>query len=681
MQNKTKYLVTAALPYANNYVHIGHLAGAYLPPDIYVRYRKLKGDDVIFISGSDEHGTAIDMAAIQEKVSPQEIIDRYHFSNKKAFEDIGIEFDIFSRTSNKIHHETAQEFFLNLFNKNILVKKTEKQLYSEKEKRFLADRFVTGTCPVCGNTEARGDECEVCGSNLSPLELINPRSKITGDIPVVKDAVHLYFPLGRYQDKISKWIFSKKDWKQNVINYVNGWLKSGLRDRAVTRDLDWGVKVPVEDNEGKVIYVWFEAPIGYISATKEYFISINEPDKWKEYWMGENTKLIHFIGKDNIVFHSLIFPAALMAHGGYILPDNVPANEFLNISGSKLSKSKKNGILLKDIVEKFPPDVVRYTIASILPESKDSEFSWKDLQTKNNSELAGILGNFINRTVVFAKTKFDNKIPGRKNDDEILNLIKDQTQIISQNYDNFKLKDALTETMNIVRAANKYFNDTEPWKLVKDEKERCGEIINNCLQICYSVAILIYPFLPFTSEKILKILNSDKTNFNWDRIGEVNLDSGKELGENQILFPQIEDKQIEKEMESEIESDSKQEVNNNIKKISEDSSGSNLIGLEDFKKVNLRVAKVIECEAVPKSKKLLKLKLKVGDKEKQIVSGISEYYKPEEMIGKLIVIVDNLKPSKLMGIDSDGMLLAAKKDGELRLVLVDGEIEPGAEVS
>ena len=681
MQNKTKYLVTAALPYANNYVHIGHLAGAYLPPDIYVRYRKLKGDDVIFISGSDEHGTAIDMAAIQEKVSPQEIIDRYHFSNKKAFEDIGIEFDIFSRTSNKIHHETAQEFFLNLFNKNILVKKTEKQLYSEKEKRFLADRFVTGTCPVCGNTEARGDECEVCGSNLSPLELINPRSKITGDIPVVKDAVHLYFPLGRYQDKISKWIFSKKDWKQNVINYVNGWLKSGLRDRAVTRDLDWGVKVPVEDNEGKVIYVWFEAPIGYISATKEYFISINEPDKWKEYWMGENTKLIHFIGKDNIVFHSLIFPAALMAHGGYILPDNVPANEFLNISGSKLSKSKKNGILLKDIVEKFPPDVVRYTIASILPESKDSEFSWKDLQTKNNSELAGILGNFINRTVVFAKTKFDNKIPGRKNDDEILNLIKDQTQIISQNYDNFKLKDALTETMNIVRAANKYFNDTEPWKLVKDEKERCGEIINNCLQICYSVAILIYPFLPFTSEKILKILNSDKTNFKWDRIGEVNLDSGKELGENQILFPQIEDKQIEKEMESEIESDSKQEVNNNIKKISEDSSGSNLIGLEDFKKVNLRVAKVIECEAVPKSKKLLKLKLKVGDKEKQIVSGISEYYKPEEMIGKLIVIVDNLKPSKLMGIDSEGMLLAAKKDGELRLVLVDGEIEPGAEVS
>ncbi len=677
MQNKTKYLVTAALPYANNYVHIGHLAGAYLPPDIYVRYRKLKGDDVIFISGSDEHGTAIDMAAIQEKVTPQEIIDRYHFSNKKAFEDIGIEFDIFSRTSNKIHHETAQEFFLNLYNKNILVQKTEKQLYSEKEKRFLADRFVTGTCPVCGNTEARGDECEVCGSNLSPLELIDPRSKITGDIPVVKDAVHLYFPLGRYQENISKWIFSKEGWKQNVINYVKGWIKAGLRDRAVTRDLDWGVKVPVEGNDGKVIYVWFEAPIGYISATKEYFIGKNEPDKWKEYWKGDNTRLIHFIGKDNIVFHSLIFPAALMAHGDYVLPYNVPANEFLNISGAKLSKSKKNGILLKDIVQKFPPDVVRYAIASILPESKDSEFSWKDLQTKNNSELAGILGNFINRTVVFAKTKFDNVIPERKDDDEILKFIKSQTDNIAVSYDEFRLKDALSETMNIVRAANKYFNDTEPWKLVKDEKEKCGEIINNCLQICYSIAILINPFLPFTSEKILKILSADKTNFRWDRIGEINLASGNELGENQILFPQIEDSQIENEMGTEITNDSKEEN----KKIAGDKTGTNLIGLEDFKKVNLKVAKILECEVVPKSKKLLKLKLKVGDKEKQIVSGISEHYKPEDLIGKLIVVVDNLKPSKLMGIDSEGMLLAAKKDGELKLVLIDGEIEPGAEVS
>ena len=671
MQNKTKYLVTAALPYANNYLHIGHLAGAYLPPDIYVRYRKLKGDDVIFISGSDEHGTAIDMAAIQENVTPGEIIDRYHFSNKKALEDIGIEFDIFSRTSNEIHHKTAQEFFLDLYNKNILVQKTEKQLYSNKEKRFLADRFVVGTCPVCGHPDARGDECENCGSNLSPLELINPRSKITGDTPVIKDAVHFYFPLGRYQDKLSKWIFSKNDWKLNVINYCKGWFKAGLRDRAITRDLDWGVKLPMEGYEGKVIYVWFEAPIGYISATKELFIERNEPEKWKDYWQDENTKLIHFIGKDNIVFHSLIFPAMLMAHGGFVLPENVPANEFMNIGGEKFSKSRGNGILIKDIVQKFNPDIIRYTIASNLPENKDSEFTWKDLQAKNNNELAAILGNFINRTVVFTKNKFENKIPDRINPDaEIFDSIRAQSDIISDHYDHFKLRDALTETMNIIRTANKYFNDTEPWKLVNTDKEKCAEVINNCLQICYSVSILIYPFLPFTSEKILKILNQVKSDFNWSNIGKIILKPGTELGENEILFPQIEDKQIDAEMNAGIENKSE-----SIEKI------ENVISMEDFKKVNLKVAKILECEAVPKSKKLLKLKLKVGDTEKQIVSGISEHYKPEELIGKLIVVVDNLKPTKLMGIDSHGMLLAAKQNGELRIVTIDGNIDPGAEVS
>lgn len=674
MQNKIKYLVTAALPYANNFLHIGHLAGAYLPPDIYVRYRKLKGDDIIFISGSDEHGTAIDMAAIQENVSPKEIIDRYHFSNKKALEDIGIEFDIFSRTSNDIHHKTAQDFFLDLYNKNILVQKTEKQLYSNKEKRFLADRFVIGTCPVCGHPDARGDECENCGSNLSPLELINPRSKITGDTPVIKDAVHFYFPLGRYQDKLSEWIFSKKDWKQNVINYCKGWFNAGLRDRAITRDLDWGVKLPLEGYDGKVIYVWFEAPIGYISATKELFIERNEPERWKDYWQNENSRLIHFIGKDNIVFHSIIFPAMLMAHGGFVLPENVPANEFMNIGGEKFSKSRGNGILIKDIVKRYNPDVIRYTIASNLPENKDSEFTWKDLQAKNNNELAAILGNFINRTVVFAKNKFDNKIPVRKNPDaEVLDSIKTQSKIISDHFDHFKLRDALTETMNIIRMANKYFNDTEPWKLVNTDKEKCAEVINNCLQICYSVSVLIYPFLPFTSKKILNILNQDRSDFFWDKIGEIVLKPGTELGVNEILFPQIEDKQIEEEMNAVSESESEP--------VSISESVMNLIGIDDFRKVSLKVAKILECEPVPKSKKLLKLKLKVGNAEKQIVSGISEYYKPEELIGKLIVVVDNLKPSKLMGIDSQGMLLAAKQNGELRIVTIDGNIDPGAEVS
>lgn len=673
MPNKTKYLVTAALIYANNYVHIGHVAGAYLPPDIYVRYRRLKGDDVIFISGSDEHGTAIEMASIQEKVTPQEIIDLYHFANKKAFEDLGISFDIFSRTSNKIHHETAQEFFLNLYDKKILSLKTEKQLYSNKEKRFLADRYVTGTCPVCGYEEARGDECPNCGSNLSPLELINPKSKITGDTPVVKEASNFYFPLENFQEKLRKWIFSKQNWKQNVLNYCKGWLKTGLRERAITRDLEWGVKIPVKGYDGKVIYVWFEAPIGYISATKELFISRNEPDKWKDYWQGENSKLIHFIGKDNIVFHCLIFPAMLMAYGGYNLPDNVPANEFLNIGGEKFSKSKGNGILVKDILEKFTPDVVRYAIASNLPENKDSEFTWKDLQTKNNSELAGILGNFINRTVVFAKTKFENKIPSadklEKLDLELIKFTKSQSDLISDLYDNFKFREALNETMNVVRAANKYFNDTEPWKAIKENKERCATIINICLETCHSIAILISPFLPFTSDKILKILGKDKSDFCWDKIGEFVLKSGTEPGENEILFPQIEDKQINDELSKEAgEGQSEKSV-------------MDLISIDDFKKVNLKVAKVLECEVVPKSKKLLKLKLKVGNEEKQIVSGISEHYKPEELIGKLIVVVNNLKPSKLMGIDSEGMLLAAKQNGELRIVTIDGEIDTGAEVS
>ena len=672
MQKKTKYLVTAALPAANNYVHIGHLVGAYLTSDIYVRFRKLNNDDVIFICGSDEYGTAIEMAALGQNVTPKEIIDRYHFSNKKAFEDMGIEFDIFSRTSNEMHHITSQEFFLNLYEKNILVQKTEKQLFSNKEQRFLADRFVVGTCPVCGYEEARGDECPNCGSNLSPLELINPRSKITGDTPVVKEATHFFFPLENYQDKLVEWISSKKHWRQNVLNYCKGWFKAGLRGRAITRDLDWGVKIPIDGYEGKVIYVWFEAPIGYISATKELFIERNEPDKWKDYWQNENTKLIQFMGKDNIVFHAIVFPAMLMAHGDYILPDNIPANEFLNIKGEKLSKSKDNGILVKDIVKKFSPDLLRYTFTSILPENKDSEFELKDIQTKNNSELAAILGNFINRTVVFSKNKFDSKIPAKnllnKEDAELLEYIKSQANIISDNYDSFKFREALFETMNIARAANKYFNDSQPWKAIKEDRSRCETIINICLEVCHSLAIAMSPVMPFTSEKILKILSKDNTDFKWNKIGELVLKSGTELGENEILFPQIEDKQINAETESE----------ENIEK---EVSPENVITIDDFKKVNLKVAKVIECEAVPKSKKLLKLKLKVGDSEKQIVSGISEHYKPEDLIGKLIVVVDNLKPSKLMGIDSHGMLLAAKQNGELKIVTIDGEIDSGAEVS
>lgn len=673
MNNRQKYLVTAALPYANSNMHIGGVAGAYLPSDIYVRFRRLNGDDVVFVCGSDEHGTAIEMASILEKVTPQEIIDRYHFANKKAFEDLGIGFDIFSRTSNKIHHETAADFFLTLYKKKFLIPRTEKQLYSNKEKRFLADRFIEGTCPVCGYEAARGDECINCGSNLSPLELINPKSKITGDIPVEKETTHLYFTLGTFQDKLSKWISSKSDWKPNVINYCKGWFKAGLRDRAITRDLDWGVKVPLEGYDGKVIYVWFEALIGYISATKELFIERKEPEKWQEYWHGTDTKLIHFLGKDNIVFHSLIFPAMLLAHGDFILPDNIPANEFLNIGGEKFSKSRGNGVLIKDILQKFEPDVIRYALAANLPENKDSEFTWKDLQAKNNNELAAILGNFINRTVIFARNKFENEVPERSklqsSDEEILKFVKSQSKIIGDYYNNFKFRDALGETMNVVRAANKYFNDSEPWKLIKSDRERCSTVINNCLQISHSLSILFSPFLPFTSDEILNILNKDKFHLKWENIGEINLNSGTKLGENKILFPQIEDKELPG-----FEKDKPLPDN-------EKSEELNLINIDDFKKVRMKVAKVLECEAVPKSKKLLKMKLKVGDIEKQIVSGISEHYKPEDLIGKLIVVVVNLVPSKLMGIDSEGMLLAAKQNSELRIVTIDGSISEGAEVS
>lgn len=659
---KQKYLVTAALPYANGYIHLGHIAGAYLPSDIYVRFRRLLGDDVVFICGSDEHGTAIEISAIREKVTPKEIIDKYHFSNKESFEKLRIQFDIYSRTSHDLHKRTSQEFFLNLYNKGILKEKKSKQLYSEKDKMFLADRFVIGTCPVCGYEEANGDQCENCGSDLSPLDLKNPRSKVSGDIPVIKETSNFVFPFADFQPELEEWINSKRDWKANVINYCKGWFKTGLQDRDYTRDLNWGVPVPLPGYEGKVIYVWFEAPIGYISFTKELFENKGEPDKWKEYWQDENTKLIHFIGKDNIIFHALIFPAMIMAHGDYILPDNVPANEFLNIGGGKFSKSKGIGASVKDVLNDYPSDLVRYCLASTFPENKDTEFSFDDFITKNNNELAAILGNYINRTVVFAKSKFDNKVPAKETEiSGVLEEVKAQAKIAAGLFENYKLKDGLTEVMNIVRTANKYFNDSEPWKILKTDKVKCGEIINDCLQICHSIAVAISPVLPDTADEILKILNKDKSDFTWDKIGEIVLDTGHELGENKILFPILE-KKVETASESVI-------IENN------------LISIDDFKKVNLKVGEVIEAEKVPNSKKLLKLKVRVNENEKQIVSGISEFYTPESLIGKLIVVVDNLKPSKLMGIESQGMLLAAKNGKELKIVTIDGNISNGAEVN
>jgi methionyl-tRNA synthetase len=552
MQKNDKFkriLVTSALTYANGPTHLGHIAGSILPADMYVRYLRLAGYNVIYVCGSDEHGTAIDMAAIKEGITPQEVVDKYHFGNKKAYEELGVSFDIYSRTSTKIHTKTAQDFFLNLYNKGLLFKKTEKQLYSEKESRYLADRFVIGTCPNCGFEEARGDECENCGSSLSPLELINPRSTITGDTPVVKESTHFYFPLTKFQDKLENWINSKSGWKPNVINYCKGWFKTGLKDRSITRDLDWGVPVPVEGNEGKVIYIWFEAPLGYVSITKELSEERNEPDLWKEFWCSEDTKLVHFIGKDNIIFHAIFFPAMLMAHEGYVLADNVPANEFLNFEGEKFSKSRGHSIDVEDVVKKYNPDSIRYAIASNMPENKDTDFYWKDLQAKNNNELGSILGNFVNRTFIFAGKYFDNTVPPlgelKEIDNKIINNLKNYSESIASYYETYKFKDALNESMNAVRDANKYFNDTEPWKVVKEDKARCGTIINICLQLIHSFAVYFNPVTPFASEKMMAMLNADLKNLTWQNASVLCLEEGHKLNQPEILFKKLEDTDME----------------------------------------------------------------------------------------------------------------------------------------
>lgn len=546
--NYKRILITSALTYANGHTHLGHIAGSLLPADIYARYQRLAGRDIIYICGSDEHGTAIEMSAIKEGITPREIIDKYHWPNKKAYEDLGMSFDIYSRTSNDTHTKTAQDFFLNLYNKGILTLKTEKQLFSEKENRFLADRFVIGTCPNCGFEEATGDECENCGTALTPLQLNNPRSKITGDMPVVKESTHFFFPLSNYQKNLEEWMDSKDNWKPNVVNYCKGWFKKGLQDRAITRDLDWGVKVPLKGYEGKVIYIWFENTIGYISATKELFEQRKDPDKWKDYWLSKDTKLVHFLGKDNIIFHAIFFPAMLMAHGDFVLADNVPANEFMNLEGSKQSKSRGHAIYVKDVVNKFNPDSIRYTIASNMPENRDSDFYWEDLQAKNNNELGAILGNFINRTYVFAEKYFESKVPQMHEpqmmDEEVFEKLKNARDRVAELYENYKFKDALAESMNAVRDANKYFNDSEPWVKIKNDKQRCETIINVCLQLVHSFAVLFSPVLPFTSERIIKMLNKDKEDFTWDKISVQCLETGHLLNEPEILFSKIEDSQV-----------------------------------------------------------------------------------------------------------------------------------------
>ncbi|MFZ1288983.1 MAG: methionine--tRNA ligase [Melioribacteraceae bacterium] len=675
--NKEKVLVTSALPYANGPIHLGHLSGAYLPADIYVRYKRLNGDDIIYICGSDEHGVPITISADKEKVKPNVIIDRYHELNKSAFKKFGMSFDIYSRTSLPIHHETGKEFFKDFHQNNLLVEKKSMQFYDNKAKMFLPDRYVEGTCPKCGFLEARSDECESCGSLYEPHELLNPKSKISGDTPELKETSHWYFPLGKYQEFLEKYIEEmnqKYKWKENVLQYCKGWFKDGLKDRAVTRDLDWGIKVPLENADGKVIYVWFEAVLGYISATKKLSEERNNPNLWKEFWQGKETKYVAFIGKDNIVFHTIIFPAMLKAwndnnNSKYIYPQNVPANEFLNFEGKKFSKSRGWGIDVDEFLNLFPTDPLRYTLASNLPENKDTDFYWKEFQAKNNNELADILGNFINRTFIFVNKHFENSVPERKDlselDKNMLDLLESYPNKISELLENYKAKDAVLEMMNLARNANKYFNDSEPWKKVKTNKDECGTTINICLQAIYTLAEIFSPVIPFSSEKIFKMLNAKPTD--WMKCGKDNLETGHKLNLSEILFSKIEDEIIQKQIDKLPETvDEKKEIE---------------ITYDEFLKTKLKIAKIINAENVSKSNKLFKLQVEVGELKKQIIAGIAQSYSPKDLINKKVVIVNNLKPTKLFGEISEGMILAVEdKDGKLNVIEVSENVQSGTEV-
>lgn len=675
-----RILITAALPYANGKIHLGHLAGAYLPADIYARYQRAKKREVVFICGSDEHGVPITITAENEKTTPQKVVDRYHELNKRTFEKFGMSFDNYSRTSLPLHHQTAQEFFLKMYNAGILIEKKEKQLYDEKVKMFLPDRYVEGTCPKCGAEDARGDQCEKCGTYLSPNELINPRSKITGETPIVKETSHWYFPLGKYQKRLQDYIKEKNEedgWRENVLKYCQTWFNEGLQDRAVTRDLQWGVPVPIKGYENKVLYVWFEAVLGYISSTKEWSIKQNH-QKWRDFWLTEDTKYVAFIGKDNVVFHCIVFPAMLMAWNDnsedkYVLPTNVPANEFLNLEGQKFSKSRGWGLYVDEFLEKYPADSLRYALTLNLPEMRDSDFYWSDFQARHNNELANTLGNFVNRTLTFVYKNYAGKIPTPGTFSDLdqnfindLNLAPDK---IGNLIDNYRFREAAVEMMNLARSANKYFNDAEPWKTLKESPEKCNTTIYLCLNAVKALAILFEPVLPFTTKKIKTMLNMTDEYY-WNNASELNLKPGEPIGKIEILFNKIEIINMESETSQEKSDSSKPAQEANKKPT---------ITIEDFKKLDLKVAKVIECEKVTKSEKLLKLKVKVGDEIRQLVAGIAQHYQPQDLLGKNIIVVANLQKATIMGVESHGMMLAASdQNGNLVYITTSTDIEDGS---
>ena len=670
MSKKKRHLVTAALIYANGPIHIGHLAGCYIPSDLYVRFLRLKGEDVKFISGTDEHGVPITIKARDENKSPQEVVDYYYKLIENSFNEFGISFDIFSRTSKEIHHKTSSEFFLNLYEKGIFQEITSSQYYDEKENQFLSDRYITGVCPCGDNDNAYGDQCEICGKTLSPMDLKNPKSSLSGNAPILRETKNWYLPMDKLQGNIEKYINTKKDWKSNVIGQCKSWLNDGLKPRAMTRDLDWGVSVPVKDADGKVLYVWFDAPIGYITATKEL-----DADNWEKYWKDEETSLVHFIGKDNIVFHTIIFPMMLMEHGDYILPENVPANEFMNLEGEKISTSRNWAVWLHEYLNDFPnmQDELRYCLITNLPENKDSDFSWKDFQNKNNNELVAILGNYINRVFVLCDKFFDKKVPKLSEKDidkEIFQELNALKLKIESSIQKFKFREAMSFVIDVARLGNKYLTDTEPWKIFKDNPERVKDIIHNSVQIVANISILCEPFLPFTSNKIKGHLNV--SDLNWNNIGSEILNFDHVISGKAHIFSKIEDQTIEDQIK-------KLKLNNEKNNIMPQ---KNTIEFDDFTKVDIRIGKVIEAENVPKSDKLLKLKVDTGLDQRTILSGISKYYSTEEILNKKVMVLINLKPRKMMGYESQGMLLLADDgDGNLSLMQPDSDISNGSVIA
>ncbi|WP_291787786.1 methionine--tRNA ligase [Cecembia sp.] len=686
MKNKSfkRYTVTSALPYANGPLHIGHLAGCYIPSDIYVRYLRSKEREVAYVCGSDEHGVAITIKAKKEGISPQDVVDRYHEMMKNSFQEFGISFDHYSRTSAAIHHETAAGFFKDLYKKGEFLEQITQQYFDQEAGQFLADRYIEGTCPKCGHDGAYGDQCEKCGSSLSPTDLINPKSKLSGSTPVLKETKHWFLDLARYTDFLKNWILvdHASDWKNNVLGQCRSWLEAGdgLQARSMTRDMDWGIPVPVEGAEGKVLYVWFDAPIGYISSTKEW--AKEKGIDWEPYWKDEETKLVHFIGKDNIVFHCIIFPAILKTHGGYVLPDNVPANEFLNLEGDKISTSRNWAVWLHEYLEDFPgkQDVLRYVLTANAPETKDNDFTWKDFQSRNNSELVAIFGNFVNRAVVLTHKFFEGKVPAlgplEQIDKDVLDEMAAFPEKIAGSIERYRFREALSFVMDFARMGNKYLADTEPWKAIKTDPERTGTVLNIALNIVTNLAVVSEPFLPFTAAKIYGMLGLE--GLHWKQAGNADLlKAGATIKEAALLFEKIEDQVVEVQVNKLLEAKKKNDMEN-----AQAAPMKDIITYDDFAKLDMRVVKVLTAEPMPKSKKLLKLTVDTGVGQRTVLSGVAEHFKPEELIGKQVVMLINLAPRKMMGIDSEGMILMAEdRDGGLKLLQPHQGVFNGATIS